>query len=315
MRVLIIGSVALQMWGLDPTRKVSDLDIISSYDDCVAYIKEHRRVNGIEGYSLYPIDGGKKLLSRCRDGTTIEAEIAWGGSNQEQLLDLIWDSTFSLEVECFPGVRYAAPSVLYALKMSHRYLKDSPHFLKTMRDIHLLRGDDCTIHGDLAEWFKRREKETYTYSHPKLNVDKASFFQSGGMLQYVYDHDSIHEAVKVGIRPAYQYFSIDGEEVASSKEKFFAQLTITRLRAVLEESYVLALERSQIPHNFTIDRDKSFLMALEKVCTSITSGWFREFAWENYNQVKSMYSDEYVDKFRAGLSAGIIKPFKGQNEF
>lgn len=33
-----------------------------------------------------------------------------------------------------------APLVLlYTLKMSHEYLKDSPHFLKTMKDIQTMR--------------------------------------------------------------------------------------------------------------------------------------------------------------------------------
>jgi hypothetical protein len=34
-----------------------------------------------------------------------------------------------------------------------------------------------------------------------------------------------------------------------------------------------------------------------KVCTSITSGWFREFAWENYDNVLDLYNDKYVEIF------------------
>jgi hypothetical protein len=29
-----------------------------------------------------------------------------------------------------------------------------------------------------------------------------------------------------------------------------------------------------------------------KVCTSITSGWFREFAWENHDEVADMFDYE-----------------------
>jgi hypothetical protein len=48
-----------------------------------------------------------------------------------------------------------------------------------------------------------------------------------------------------------------------------------------------------------------------KVCTSITSGWFREYAWENYHRVLQMYSDDFVVQFKQGLAEGKVKPFKG----
>jgi hypothetical protein len=56
-------------------------------------------------------------------------------------------------------------------------------------------------------------------------------------------------------------------------------------------------------------------MALEKVCTSITSGYFREFAWETYHDSinvfnsDSKYSD-YDLKFLKALGENKIKYFK-----
>ena len=53
-------------------------------------------------------------------------------------------------------------------------------------------------------------------------------------------------------------------------------------------------------------------MALMKVCTSITSGWFREYAWENYDKVLDLYNelgeDDYVQRFQR--NAHLLKPFK-----
>lgn len=97
----------------------------------------------------------------------------------------------------------------------------------------------------------------------------------------------------------------------TDKAKFFSLPREIQLLGVLEESYVLALERSIIPHNS--DRRRAFAMAISKVCTSITSGWFREFAWENYDDVVALYDDNFVDKFRAALAAGHIKSFKGSH--
>jgi len=58
-----------------------------------------------------------------------------------------------------------------------------------------------------------------------------------------------------------------------------------------------------------------FEMALMKVCTSITSGWFREYAWENYQKVLDLYDslgeDDYVKRFEQ--NAHLLKPFvKGE---
>lgn len=84
----------------------------------------------------------------------------------------------------------------------------------------------------------------------------------------------------------------------TSKDKFFSCHPNVQLYGVLEEAYVLALERHQIPNNFKPDPKASFDIALEKICTSITSGWFREFAWENYYKVQELYSPNYVTKFK-----------------
>jgi hypothetical protein len=55
----------------------------------------------------------------------------------------------------------------------------------------------------------------------------------------------------------------------------------------------------------------SFLKALEKVCTSITSGWWREFAWENYEAALAMHDRNYVDRFWKAVEAGTVGPYEG----
>ncbi len=193
---------------------------------------------------------------------------------------------------------------LYTLKLSHRYLKNSPFFMKTMLDIYALRTAGAQVFNEA--WLASREKMTYHYQHPNLMRDKGQFF-TGDSVAYVYDHDSIHQAVKLEDVPAYTRFSTPGQEVFSSRARFDALDETYKLHAVLEESYVLAMERSQIPFPGTSPH-RSFVTALEKVCTSITSGWFREYAWENYFMCLTMYESSYVDRFNAALAAGVVKP-------
>lgn len=204
------------------------------------------------------------------------------------------------------GLKVGLPSLdkLYTLKLSHRYLKNSPHFMKTMLDIHTLRRAGAKVFD--WQWLREREKATYHYQHPNLMRGKDQFFR-GDSVTYVYDHDQLHQAVKLGDQPAYQRFATPGQEVHSSRSRFEKLDELHKLHAVLEESYVLALERSQIPFPGTSPH-VSFRIALEKVCTSITSGWFREYAWENYFAVLALYSPTYVQKFEQARPS--LKPLQ-----
>lgn len=203
---------------------------------------------------------------------------------------------------------WATPEMCLAIKMSHRFKKNNPFFRKTMQHINFLRNKDVTLTPELEEIMVQRQKETLSYAHPNLNVSKDAFFKDD---IYTLDHDSIHEAVALANRPAYTFYMKDGSEVLTSKEKFFALPEEIRLAGVYEEACVLALERSQVPNDFTISPRQSFMIALEKVCTSITSGWFREYAWENYTKVLKIYAtlgeDNYVKRFKENQDK--IRPF------
>ena len=201
--------------------------------------------------------------------------------------------------------------VLYLLKKSHRFRKNSPHFLKTMRDIKEMQESYLPFFEEkeemMKEWFKMREKETYDYSHPSLDKKKVDFFVDDF---YVYPHDDIHVIMAQMDKPAYSFFKENECEVKCSKHKFFNECSEeVRLNAVLEEALVLSLERHQIPNDYSPDPKKSFLISLEKICTGITSGWFREYAWTHYYDVIALYDKktyDYVQKFQNAVHNGLI---------
>jgi len=293
---------------------VKDLDIIGKYEDVISFIKRHLHT------SVKPTDGGNKIIAKA-DGVSyqvIEAEIAWSGSVAEEMMqhclqhnEIFYSREFDTEYMYLTDVQSLQ------LRMTHRYLKNSPHFHKTMQKIRearekrirgLLNRTYDTSSAFPVELMKRREDETYDYSHPKLNVSKENFFAADGV-PYVYDHDSIHVSVARWVAgvPAYTKFS--SGEVYSSKEKFFNECSQqTRIRAVVEESCVLAIERSLVPFN-SISPAAAFSRALEKVCTSITSGWFREFAWEHYDEAVLEFDNNYSkfwDNFQNDVSHGLV---------
>ena len=171
-----------------------------------------------------------------------------------------------------------------------------------------MRSRGVKLNDELEAISALREKETLSYPHPNLSVSKSEFFKDDF---YTVDHDSIHRAVALFDKPAYTYYMKDGSEVMTDRQKFFTMPFEIQLAGVYEETCVLALERSQIPNDFSVDPNKIFLYALEKVCTSITSGWFREFAWENYHLVVKMHDDlgrnDYIKRYKKNID--MIKPF------
>lgn len=298
--MLVIGSRALKKTGeeyLSSSPRQWDWDYICTYNEFLEYKKQ------VGKCMTYPINRGKTMILKTKT-LIAEFEIAWEDSTAAALLEIIKQNP-SLVVE-EDGKYWAKPDLIFTLKKSHRYLKDSPHFLKTMVDYNHMLSLGCQVPESLRDWYKKREKETYWYSHPKLDVSKNEFFK-GPEIPYVYDHDTIHLAMMHLDKPAYDYFKPDDKEVMCSKEMFMACDEKIRLYSVLEESYVLALERSQIPAPNAWTPRKSFEVALSKVCSSITSGWFRAYAYEHYFDVLALYNDNYTKKFWAAVDSGIVK--------
>jgi hypothetical protein len=296
--LVLIGSRAL-IHHLGLKRIPLDTDIIGSYDEVI-------QVYG-KKLIMYPINNGKKFV--IKDPNTrliVEAELTWPNSTTEQLYNLVKNDPNTIHFNDLMWI--PSLNVLYILKMSHRYLKDSPHFIKTMRDIQLMRSMGAVIQSEYKEFYQARMKETYWYKHPKLDVNKNDFFKDDG-IKYVWDHDDIHQAVKHFIKPAYEYYKAENKEILCDKKKFFNVPNIVRIAGGVEEAYTLALERHQIPNDFKPPAKVSFDIALMKVCTSITSGWFREWCWENFDTINRHYSPNYVNWFKEALAKGKVKPF------
>jgi hypothetical protein len=330
--MLLIGSRALVANNpeLEGVRKCTDWDYICTIEQFTAWHK----ANKANLQFAIPTQGGKYYHARGKDGMNYEFELAWPGTSADMLLQ-----QYGI-VGIYDEPVIAINDDLYLIKMSHRYKRNSPHFLKTMSDIKFLRQK--LGYAEAAKWlgfvpineqiYKQRQAESYDYAHPKLNVSSKEFFTGDGV-NYVYDHDSIHLAVALKVesytvgadcdvhqrpKPAYTFYMKDGSEVMTSKDKFMGVHEHIRLYGVYEESCVLALERSQIPHGLGKEGGPtarwSFEMALMKVCTSITSGWFREYAWENYSKVLDLYNElgenDYIERFNRNQH--LLKPYTGE---
>jgi hypothetical protein len=301
--MILIGSKAIK-FHVPSWRDPADTDLVGTYDE----IEKYQKIK--KPKVCYPFAAGASVFMKASDGQITECEIAWQGSRAEKLIKFVEEDSGTQE--CW-GMKIPSLDVLYMLKMSHRFLKDSPHFKKTMDDIFVLRELGAKILPQHQEFYEQRMRDTYVNKLPKLNQSKEDFFSGDGIV-YEWLHDSLHEAVKLGERPAYLEYS--GGAVWSDMKVFETLPEYIKLRGVYEEAATLAAERSQLAFNPAPDPRWSFEFALGKVCSSITGGKFREYAWENYYKVMDLYEREgqdYMDKVYAGIKSGLVKKTEETN--
>ena len=303
--MILIGSRALYLRCKQALmRKPKDFDFVATQAEAEKWIEDNATKIGMT--KTYPEKDGKKLIAE--GNTNVEFDIVQPGNSNEMLVKLVEGNPESIET---PFGWVPTLDMLFTIKASHRYLRNSPHFWKTVADYHILKRIGAKVRPEYKDFLKLREKETYWYKHPKLNQGKDSFFADDN-IEYVWDHDTIHESVARGERPAYTYYMQDDAEVACSKEKFFACPREVQLNGIIEEAAVLAIERSLVPHPGVWTPEFAWKFALAKVCSSITSGWFREFGYENLPEIVKMYPAGYWEKFQADCASGKVKPFTGK---
>ncbi len=313
--IIVVGSFAFDYcYGSNNVlgRNPRDIDLIATIDQC-NQIKQH-----LNAKIMYPINRGEGMFLRHPEtDQIIDVELVWPNSKALHFVE----EFFHKFPEAFQNgylfdtipVYYARPHAVYMMKLSHRFKKNSPHFLKTMTDIQKMRKMGLSLIEKWKPFLADRERLTYNYKHPDLQQSKDEFFNSEttGVIQ-TYDHDSVHVAIAIGEKPAYLSYMKDDHPVQCDKQKFRNCSYETQLFGVIEESMVLAIERSLVPFNGRLTPEEAFRFALKKVCTSITSGWFREFAWENHDAAIAKFLEleqtrPYWEYFKQQVSNDKVK--------
>jgi len=304
--LVLIGSRALKLRIGDMLqRKPIDFDYVCTKDALDAWTQRYvvSPATQLNWKKYYWQRTDKYILE---GETNVEFDVADIGEmrSNRMILDAV-----AADKDTFESSMGMVPSLdmLFTLKTSHRYLKNSPHFWKTVHDYHLMKRLGAVVRPEWQEMLKAREKETYNYAHPKLNQSKMGFF-NGDQVNYVYDHDSVHRAVALFERPAYELFQKDGAEVQVDRAKFLVLPLERQLASVVEEACVLAIERSLVPHPGGMTPEQAWRFALSKVCTSITSGWWREFAFEHILDAIRLFKTQpdFWARFQAGVKNGMV---------
>jgi hypothetical protein len=305
--MLVIGSQAmrtgLEKVGLGLRRVPADLDIFARENE----VFNAANFMGLTYESVKP----DKVLCKAPDSKMVEFEIAGSGNSTD--LYMQWGEKMAvLDQQEFYGLKIdiAPLEMIYSLKKAHRH---SPRmFSKNNEDYNLLRelfgGRDM-----FPRITKMRYQETVDREKlktPSLNKSTADFFDDL-VSNRTFIHDQIHEVMAFGERPMFEKIKIDPDKVACSREKFFALTETQQRQCVQEEAYVIALERAMIPMLFEGEKlanpFEAYKWAVMRICTTLCSGWFREFAVEHYANIIFWYDKDYVEKFLRAVESGRIQ--------
>ena len=297
--MLIVGSKALKFYFPNFKRVVKDIDIIGYSDD----------VNTLCDL-LCPTEVKKGKNTVLLRNITNKTDIF----NTDNVEVLLADNSISLRKYMqYDNERlFASPEVLFSLKKSHIHFPIK--FEKHIEDYSFLYNhfNGVDFLSDVTEInFKEAEERLGKLKTPSLNKTVKEFFgQSDGYVKSYFIHDDIHRVMAHYDKPLYEMMQVD-KKLAKCEKDMWNLLTFEdKCKCVLEEAYVISLERKIIPMLFGGGRgytsDESLDWALMRVCTTLCSGWFRKFATNNYYDIKKMSNKNYVEKFLTEYENGNI---------
>jgi hypothetical protein len=273
--MLLIGSRALAYW--DETFKVkedADWDIICKDEDEVKGL----RAQGLR-VEVHKYDDLNNSL--IYDSCVIKSTNTLG-------------RTLGLRLEV------ADLNTLALIKRSHlwrdyQWDKHITHYHKHLKP-HLL-------HSDLPHVKERARftKEKYPQGQPSLNQTNEDFFDDA--VAKVYDHDWLHELAAYYDSPLYTRLKRDDSKAWCEKDLWDQLLPEDKAKCIAEEAYVIATERYLVRTNWEFSYRGAYLSALKKICTTLTSGWFRDYAIDSYPEIVSLFDVQKIQSMKGKINA------------
>lgn len=293
--MILVGSKALKHW-ISTSRPGADFDIIATRAefDKLVEINSARTTHQKSNF-----DGMKHHLRV--DGKPLEIELAMPGGSNVMLMELNTGPTISL-FGC--DMQIGDPAVLLAVKRSHLNLPIN--WWKHILDYHKLKAlNPIMTDAHNKAWKLRRvESETRWGKMPKPNlmVSNDEFFgKSQKVVNRTFVHDDLHFSTCFYSRPLYERLKTDQSLAWCDRKLFEALSHEDQIKCVQEEAFSIALERKVIPamnEGREFSAELSFRHAVERIGTTLTSGWFREFTQENALEILK-HGVDYVGKFMA----------------
>ena len=203
--------------------------------------------------------------------------------------------SYKLAIEKYK-TEIAPPELLYSLKFSHAFW--DIHWNKTIFDISFFQQKGIKLDEELLPLLYKDCEARYGKKKSYLNVSNDKFFDD--KVERVYIHDDIHRAIAFYKEPLFEKIKENKEKALTSRKMFDSLNLDDKLKLCREEIYVTALERELIPNNFERDIQGAYRVAIKKLITQMTSGWFPRFILENWQELKRI-DINYVEKFKQNI--------------
>lgn len=317
--MIVIGSKALLVHlpltdEVVERRMKSDFDVIMTPEEFVQWSKD--KSSYIQ--SLVPTKENKYKAVIVLNGVrkVYEIELGFDGTSAKYLLDRVEEVT-DYVILGFLGEHMHTLSLPYQMMTKKSHLIYPVHFEKSINDYHLIKSYLSNFEPDetMNEYYALRSQEAkdrYKQRTPKLNVTTEDFFSSKLNVPHYFIHDDIHEVMAHHDEPVYKKMQPDPSMAWCAKDMFFALPYEMQVQAVQEEAYVISLERYIIPQYGDNHQDhfEMYKNALKRICTTLCSGWFREFAIENYPEAIKRFNPNFVDIVRDAVQSGRIQPIE-----
>lgn len=294
--MLLIGSRAMEKFA-PVGRTPKDYDYIATYDEALNFITENSD-------TARRIKESDNMISCFINSTLYEFHIAKPGSALEDYL------------AHNEGSEFADIDTLYSIKLGHIHFPVcQKKFTKHINDLTML-GALCRRNDKLAHLTKKHycdtEKRLGIIKTAPLTMRSTKFFdQSKDFVKRMFVHDDIHKVMAHRDKPMYTYMQPDPTLALCSKKLWSEFPTIEKIQCVLEEAYVIALERRIIPMIFIgkdyCDSETAFDWALWRICTNLCSGWFRRFAVDYYAEIMAYHNVDYASVFFDAVDKENIK--------
>lgn len=296
--MLIIGSTAMKYHGYEVMPK--DLDIVMYPENIMKYIYDKRLTI-------------RKITDTCIscNGETGQTEIFIAQSNNSWSDYLIEEGINRYDYKFLPKI--ASKEILLSIKAGHihfpvgqrKFEKHIKYYDMLLKDLKEDKYKDTLT----ASHFKSTEDRIGKLKTPSLNRSEDKFFDN--KVKCFFQHDDLHKVVAHFEKPLYEYMKGEGK-VLCSEAKFNEFDPVRKLLCVLEEAMVIALERKIIPVLFGVEQkyctaDEAMKYALYRISTTLTGGWFRKFATDNYVELYNIYDRNYVITFLNDWQEGKIK--------
>lgn len=165
------------------------------------------------------------------------------------------------------------------ITMYHKYL--SEYFKKC-------NSADISIYNRRLELTRKEFKQ----GHPSLNKTVENFFDD--FVTKKYDHDMLHEMVAFYDRPLYTRMQRDSSMAWCNKDQWDTFSLEDKSRCVAEETMVIAIERFLVPNDWNYPEKLAYFKSLKKVCTTLTSGWFRDHAIDHYPEIINLFDSDRI---------------------